>query len=111
MLQVIQAAIIGDSRDHSSKLQRRKRNALAERAHLAYSTQFLVEFNCWECAKVFTVNVVSSELTETKLLRVVADFFKSQAATNLFKVRIVGMRQCLCEIHSRAAAQPYVCVF
>src|SRR5215472_7178367 len=58
-----------------------------------------------EFAEVFTLNVVSGELTQAELVGVFADLFKTQAASDSLKVSVVGVGEGFSEVHLRAAAE------
>src|SRR6185369_12797208 len=77
VLQVIQATVVGDSCHHGAKLQGSERDAFTKRAHLADATELFTELFRRKRAEVLAFYVVAREFAESKLLRVVADFFKS----------------------------------
>ena len=55
--------------------------------------------------QLFAFDVVSGQFTQSELVGVEADFFKSQLASQGFEVGVVGVRQCGGQIHAAAAAQ------
>src|SRR3954470_7054923 len=56
-------------------------------------------------------NVVAGHLAHPVLVRVLADLREAQAPTDALKIRIVGMRDRVCEIDPAVAAQLYFRIF
>src|SRR5437763_16267917 len=105
MLQVIKRAAVGDGGNQRAELQWGHRDALAERAHFPYATQ-LSRNNFFRInSQVFTRDVITGQLAQSELMRVVADLLEAQAPTDSFEVGVVGMRQRHCQIHLAAAAE------
>ena len=105
MLQVVKRSAVRNRGDHRSQLQGGHRDAFAKGAHLAHAAELGGNLLVGVYAQVLALNVVAGQLAQSKLVRVVADFFKAQLAADRFKIGVVGMRQRLSQIHFRPAAQ------
>ena len=93
VLEVIKRASVGDGGNQRAELQRRHGNAFTKRAHLAYAAETGVELMIGEGAEMLAFNAVTGKLTESKLVRVIADLGKAEAASDGLKISVVGMRQ------------------
>src|SRR6185437_16850759 len=111
MLQIVKRAAVGDRGYHGAQLQRRHGNAFSEGAHFAYATQPGRNLVLRISAEVFALNVVSGQFTQSELVGVKADFFKSQFASQGLKVGVIGVGQGRGEVHAAAAAQGDLGVF
>ena len=105
MLHVVKRPAVGDRRNHRSQLQRRHGYALSKRAHLPHAAQFRRDFLLGINAEVLAVDVVTRQLAQSKLVRVIADLVKPEFASQRLEIRIVRARQSVGEIHAAATAK------
>src|ERR1051325_2737496 len=105
MLEVVKRSSVGDGGNQRAELQRRHGNAFTKRAHLAYAAKVGREFMIGEGAEMLAFNPVAGKLTESKLVRVIADLLETETTSNGFKISVVGMRESLRKTHVRASAQ------
>src|SRR5438477_8791272 len=99
MLQVIKGAAVSHGSDHSSKLKRSHRDAVAKRAHTAYTTQFRVELLVGINPKVLAFDVVSGQLAQPELSRIAVHSLKAELASQRFEVKVVRLGQRLRQRH------------
>ena len=105
MLQVIERAAVGDSRDQRAELERSHRDAFAERAHFADAAEFRRDLFFGISPDVFGGDVIAGQFAESVLMRVVADLVEAEFASDGFEVRIVRVRESCGEIHAAATAE------
>src|SRR4051794_26510176 len=105
MLQVIERASVGDSRNQRAELQRRHGNAFTKRTHLADAAQTGVKLMRGKNSSVLAFNAVTGKLAQSKPVRVIADFLETEPASNGLKISVVGMRQRLRKAHVRASTE------
>ena len=105
MLQVIECAAVGDGRDQRAQLQRGHRDAFAEGTHLAYAAELRGNFFLRDRRRGARRECCSRRAHPAELVRVVADFFKSQLASEGLEVGIIGVRQRRRQVHAAAAAR------
>src|SRR5215472_9684208 len=93
MLQIIEGAAVCNSRDQGTKLQRSQGDTLAVRAHLAHAAEPGINFPVRKDAQMLAFDIVTSELAQSELVSVQADFGKAQPPSDCLKICVVGLGQ------------------
>src|SRR5262249_12186989 len=99
MLQIIERAAVSNRRDQGSELKRSQGDTLAVRAHLAHAAEPGIDFPLRKDAQVLALDVITSELAQSELVSVTADFGKAQPPSDRLKICVVGLGQGLGQIH------------